>query len=235
MDFIFIIIAVLVIIGNINKKKQKQAQEEARRRAQQQAAAQGGQPQSFDMPYTPLPDTAQGRAADPRFPDYTPAQQGDPRFPEYTPAPQSAAPVQRQAAQPRHTPPPQRQAQPRVQQQAQPRVQQQAQPRVQQTFQEGEGTTLQRAATSVNSHGTTLQEVMGRRHTLEASAVTGHAHTEYGMSGPPEVCPPPSQVVNAPQAAAVNIGPAALMADHNALAQAIIFSEILGKPKALRR
>jgi len=219
MDFIFIIIAVLVIIGNINKKKQKQAQEEARRRAQQQAAAQGGQPQSFDMPYTPLPDTAQGRAADPRFPDYTPAQQGDPRFPEYTPAPQSAAPVQRQAAQPRHTPPPQRQAQPRVQQ----------------TFQEGEGTTLQRAATSVNSHGTTLQEVMGRRHTLEASAVTGHAHTEYGMSGPPEVCPPPSQVVNAPQAAAVNIGPAALMADHNALAQAIIFSEILGKPKALRR
>ena len=106
---------------------------------------------------------------------------------------------------------------------------------MQQPLSEGEGTTLQQAATSVRSHDTTLQEVMGRRHTLEASSITGHAHTENGMSGPPEACPPVAQLVKTPQLAAVKIGPAALMDDHNALAQAVIFSEIIGKPKALRR
>lgn len=252
MDFIFILIAVLIIVSNISKKKKQAQQAEERRRAQQQqATAQGGQPQSFDMPYTSLPPTTEGRV-DPRFPDYSPAQQDDPRFPNYTPAPQPAAPMgspqQRPAAplQPRAQqqvqPRAQQQVQPRVQQQAQPRVQQQAQPRVQRTLQEGEGTTLEHAATSVyshdttvRSHGTTLQEIMGRRHTLEASSITGHSHTEYGMSGQPEACPPVSAAVNTPQIAAIKVGPAALMGDHNALAQAVIFSEILGKPKALRR
>ncbi|MEL7603582.1 MAG: hypothetical protein AAGU77_10550 [Bacillota bacterium] len=225
MDWIFILIAVLIIIGNINKKKQKQAQEEARRRAmQQQAAGQGGQPQSYDMPYTPPSPSMEGRRADPRFPDYTPAPQADPRFPNY--APEQPASAQRQAAprpaQQRHTPPQQPLAQ-------------QAQPRVRQTMGEGMGTTLPRAATTVRSHDTTLQEVMGRRHTLEASSLTGHAHTETGMSGSQEPCPPAAQIVKAPQLAAVKAGPAALMGDRNALAQAIIVSEILGKPKALRR
>jgi hypothetical protein len=221
MDWIFILIAVLIIVGNINKKKQKQAQEEARRRAmQQQAAGQGDQPQSFDMPYTPPSPSMEGRRADPRFPDYTPAPQADPRFPDYTPPQQGHAPAQKQAAprpaqQQRHTPP--------------------QQPRAQQTMGEGMGTTLPRAATTVRSHDTTLQEVMGRRHTLEASSLTGHAHTETGMSGSQEPCPPAAQSVKAPQFTAVKVGPAALMGDRNALAQAIIVSEILGKPKALRR
>lgn len=224
MDYIFILIAVLIIVSNISKKKKQAQQAEERRRAQQQAG-QGGQPQSYDMPYTPLPASAQGRPADPRFPEYAPAQQADPRFPEYTPAQQGSA--QRQAAprpvqQQRNTPPPQRNTPP-------------PQSRMQQALREGEGTTLQQAATSVGSHGTTLQEVMGRRHTLEASSLTGHAHTENGMSGPPEACPPNAQLVKTPQLAAVQFGPAALMGDRNALAQAVIFSEILGKPKALRR
>jgi hypothetical protein len=165
MDWIFILIAVLIIVGNINKKKQKQAQEEARRRAmQQQAAGQGGRPQSYDMPYTPPPSSMEGMPADPRFPDYAPSQggyapapQADPRFPDYAPAQGGYAPAQRETpprpataaakytAQQWQAPPPQ------------PRPQQQAQPRVQQCMGEGAGTSVPRASASVRTHGTTCR------------------------------------------------------------------------------
>ena len=219
MDFIIILIVLFVIFGNIKNKKKQQEAQEARRRAAQ--AQQGGQPQSFDMPYTPSIPTMEGKDADPRFPDYTP--------PVIQAAPvQQAAPrsIQRQPARPQ--PMQQRQAPPPQQRHMPPLSRSQA-------LGEGEGTQLEHAATSVKPYESTLQVPQGRRHTLEASSVTGHAHTESSMSGEQEPCPPGMQGVPVSRKTSPKTGIAALMTDKDALRQAVLYSEILGKPKALRR
>lgn len=221
MDWIIILIVLFILFGNIKNKKKQQEAQEARRRAIQAQQARDGQPSQapvFDMPYAPMvpseaegqdaPNTQTPRTADPRFPDFSPVQ----------PAP-LARPAATPVAQQRRIPP-------------QPvRV-----PAPAQTPQmaEGTGKEVQHAATTVRAHGTTLQEIMGRRHILEASSATGHAHTESSMSGAQEPCPPAQRVVVS-RKTSPQTGIAALMADKDALRQAVLYSEILGKPKALRR
>jgi hypothetical protein len=232
MDIIIILIVLFVIFGNVKNKKKQQEAQEARRRAAQ--AQQGGQPQRFDMPYTPLAPTMEGKDADPRFPEYAPEKKEDPRFPDYTPPVQQAAPrsVQQQPAmQPatqqqmrqRQAPPPQQRHVPPPQARTQS-----------QTYEEGTGPEIQHASISVRSSESTLQATQGRRHTLEASSITGHAHTEAGMSGVQEACPP-AQRVTVSRKTSSKAGIAALMTDKDTLRQAVLYSEILGKPKALRR
>ncbi len=221
MDFIIILIVLFVLFGNIKNKKKQQEAQEARRRAIQEQQARNGQPSQapvFDMPYAPMvPSEAEGQ-------DAPPAQmpRNDPRFPDFSPV--QPAPVARPAA----SPVPQ---QPRT---AYKPVQVPASPQNAPQMAEGAGKEVQHASTSVRAHGTTLQEVMGRRHTLEASSTTGHAHTESSMSGVQESCPP-AQRVTISRKTSSKSGIAALMADKDALRQAVLYSEILGKPKALRR
>ena len=74
-------------------------------------------------------------------------------------------------------------------------------------------------------------------HVVTSTLEGGHTHTESSMTGE-ESCPPPKAVTQKP--AAVQTQPAApagaLLDFHpNNVVQGILYSEILGKPKALRR
>lgn len=115
-------------------------------------------------------------------------------------------------------------------------------------------------AKRLESQLTTPQQ---RRHTLEPSRKTGHAHAETSMSGVSDVCPPDkapfekaplgdrlaaykAQKRQTAQTAVLSAAPQAIdlaaaspeMAfrfDPNRVREGLIYAEILGKPKALRR
>ena len=88
-----------------------------------------------------------------------------------------------------------------------------------------------RTQVSISSNLTEIQST--EQHRLSPSYRTGHAHQETSMSGFEENCPPtlsPAAAAAARQSAA----PAAFSWDQNAVLSGLIYSEILGKPKALR-
>jgi len=99
-----------------------------------------------------------------------------------------------------------------------------------------EGTTSMPRQRAVQTVEVRVETHVGRRHVLEASSVTGHAHTESSISGSKGACPPVAAPVlretrqSEPQTAAVK-----LQFDQNNLASGLLYGEILGKPKALRR
>ena len=74
-------------------------------------------------------------------------------------------------------------------------------------------------------------------HVVTSTLEGGHTHTESSMTGE-ESCPPPKAVAQKPAAAqAQPAAPAGALLDFhpNNVVQGILYSEILGKPKALRR
>ncbi len=93
-----------------------------------------------------------------------------------------------------------------------------------------EGTTLTSPETRLT------KPVSTERHTLEASQLTGHAHEETSMTGFDEACEPAAKPKRAPLAAAAEEAPAAVpRLSVQDLRRAVVLSEILGKPRALRR
>ena len=93
-----------------------------------------------------------------------------------------------------------------------------------------EGTTLTSPETRLT------KPVSSERHTLEASQLTGHAHEETSMTGFTEECEPSGKPKRAPLAAAAEVAPAsAPRLTVEDLRRAVVLTEILGKPRALRR
>lgn len=94
-----------------------------------------------------------------------------------------------------------------------------------------------RMHTSINTQLTEISATS--RHSLEASSITGHAHEETSMSGLEEDCASTTDrkrvLSSAPAIVSLGGGGMRLSMDVNAVRSAIIYSEILGKPKALRR
>lgn len=240
MDIILVILAIVFFVANRNAKKKRE--EEQKRRAQQAAQMQGAAPPQPDpraQAYAP----AERQREDPRFPSYGPAQQReDPRFPSYGAAQQREDPRF-----PGHAPAQQRPGMAAAAQQGQARpvaAQHQAKQQPMRTDPIRERVSqsvTQKVSAQVDSR---LKETT-RQHDLEASFLTGHAHTESSMEAE-QACPParrgertaapgaaPQPRYAAPQplyAALESLG-----TDTNALMQGIVIAEILGKPKALRR
>ena len=93
-----------------------------------------------------------------------------------------------------------------------------------------EGTTLTRPETRLT------KPVATERHELEASQLTGHAHEETSMTGFADECEPagkPKRASLTVQAETAASPVPRLTVDD--LRRAVVLSEILGKPKALRR
>lgn len=227
MDILILIGIILLVVSNAKKKKQKE--EEARRRAQAARAAQpSGQaePAAADarFPWDREPSTP---TADPRFPPVTPVQASrpplDPRFPDID----AAELARNQGAA----------AQQRARQQAQAAAVSKQQPapapRAQQTVMQAVGESISQQV------GDRMQTPVGRRHVLEASSVTGHAHTESSIdNGREEACPPAVLRQRQPQQEAaprMQVGALHLAFDQSSVVSGLLYSEILGKPKALRR
>ncbi len=140
----------------------------------------------------------------------------------YPPQP-SAAPV-RPTVQPSR--PPVQRPQPQVQ-------------RPQQPIQSRHASPIQaRTAETISSNLTQIGET--KRHTLEASFVSGHAHEETSMTGVQRDCASSAGKVSveaANSAAAPVTAPISAMGlcfDAQAVRNGIIYAEILEKPKALR-
>ncbi len=78
------------------------------------------------------------------------------------------------------------------------------------------------------------------RHTLESSSITGHSHEETSISGVQPNCPSdaarsPAQSTVPRSTAPIPARNPALFWDASSVRAGILYAEILGKPKALRR
>ncbi|MDD3921388.1 MAG: hypothetical protein PHO41_09485 [Eubacteriales bacterium] len=234
MEILMIIIVVIGLIAKANKAKA--AQEEARRKREAAARAAAGMPpadprypQQTRMPLEPLAPTVQPtvvtRKPDPRFFDTDEEDEA---------ARQAALAKIRQQAALRE------QEQKRRAQQAQAQRQQQTRQRMVLPDDEPEGLAAPGSLTAnvASTVTSTMLQPKGRRHTLEASSVTGHAHAETSMTGleSDADCPTePADAVRAGNAASYTFGARALSFDRDAVVNGILYAEILGKPKALRR
>ena len=83
-----------------------------------------------------------------------------------------------------------------------------------------------------------LQPV-GRRHTLEASSISGHAHMESSLTGVSNDCPPASSMASAkaqpiPVQVSATDGSVPFNWDVRNVTQGLVLAEILGKPKAFQ-
>lgn len=238
MEFIIILFVILSIVSNANKKK-KQAEEQAKRKAQQARQAQGPEADPRFPEGGPVPTQTRPvpRRPDPRFPDYDPTEGKQmrmdipPPIPGHTPGEGEGSPVY-------ETP------ESRAARQAQAaRARREAEERARREAARQRASEKKPMAPRMDDRASKrkLESTQGRRHVLEASSISGHAHTESSMTGRPAPCPPPkaAPVVAAaspiPEHAGVNIGKMRLRFDGDSVAAGLLYGEILGKPKALRR
>ncbi len=89
--------------------------------------------------------------------------------------------------------------------------------------------------------GTRVHATSEKRHTLEASSLTGHAHTESSLTGIVEECPPKAPQTQPAQAPAfprpgmpAADAPAPFNWNVSEVTRGLVLAEILGKPKALK-
>lgn len=104
-----------------------------------------------------------------------------------------------------------------------------------QPLREGES-ALPMRRTPIESRLTQIQAT--QRHTLEASSLTGHAHEESSISGTQEDCTVPNRrmpITKAEETAAPKPTSPIPALNAETARLGILYGEILGKPKALRR
>jgi len=102
-------------------------------------------------------------------------------------------------------------------------------------LQEGESATSIRR-TPIESRLTQIQAT--QRHTLEASSLTGHAHEESSLSGVQEDCITPrkrASISQGTEESSPRIASSLPVFNADTARLGILYGEILGKPKALRR
>ncbi|OQB24977.1 MAG: hypothetical protein BWY11_00743 [Firmicutes bacterium ADurb.Bin182] len=197
MEFLFIIIAIVIFLGNFaKKKKQEEARRAAAQRAEEQRRAQSG---NMNAPgqQRGFPDRPMQQPINPVRPE--PARSA--RFPdEFEGSPFGSA-------EGKH-------------------------PQGSIVFESKEGLETESQYKKGASPSTLQSTYKSALHTVKASSAGGHAHQETSMTSFVE-CPPGSEPVQTPPA--VDISGYRLSFAKNSIVQAILFSEILGKPKALRR
>lgn len=213
--FVFLILIAWIVLSAVSKKKKREAAEAAKRRAAEQAAMNATGAQSFDAPAErPVPKPPAPRPPELQNPVFDPFF-GGLSDAKSEPDRNARQPLSQQSAPATAsrpmTPPPQARQQTRVQ---------------------------SNMSTNMADRTTTMHSTL--RHALEASSVTGHAHTESSITGIEPECPPekPRSRFAAPETAAPV--PSAVSANAftwnvNDVTRGLILSEILGKPKALRQ
>lgn len=225
--WIFILIAVFKFIGNaVSKSKQsaKDAENNARGTTQERpvqvppARHPDWRSTVPGMPYTQRQAPLSGSTQPPSYGK----KAYDPRFPDYEP--QRKTNIQREQA----------------------AALQQARANERLRRQEGaewEPEQERQAGVPITS---TLQSYVpeatkGRRHELEASFITGHAHVEGGLEeDAAQYCPPAQTLIKTQPQKLHSDRPLAVQAlqaltrDSDTLVHGVLMLEILGKPKALR-
>lgn len=205
-----------VIFSSITSKKRKQAQQEAQqeaqRRAQELAKTQDA-PMAAPVPpqrasIDPTPDARPARTAD---------QAGDAAFdPYFSKAPSVSKPDQ--TAPMRRAP-------------------------IETTMRSMDSSMSSAPASRTRAAIDAQVRTTSAQHTLEASSIAGHAHTESSLSGGfGEACPPPAHqaagraAVSRPLVERSGTDPAIpFQWSVQDAARGMVLSEILGKPKALRK
>ncbi|MDL2258490.1 hypothetical protein LJC42_04990 [Eubacteriales bacterium OttesenSCG-928-K08] len=206
MDGLFIIVAIFAIIGRIvGNANNKKKREEAAKKAEAARASQAARAQRNVQGAS----SVYGKQSDPRFPDYSPATPVIPAQPNYTEAGDAA----RAAAQQER----ERELQRRRELLEQSRLERIA--REERARQEAE--KAMRGSLCVDGHE---HELEGPRF---EDTVRGR-ETIKGMRQSQSMADKAAQPIEAATLANIT-------KDRNALKQAIILSEILGKPKALQR
>lgn len=205
-------VAVFFILSTVAKQNKKKAEQQAAEARRAQQAAQASQPQAPTQKYPPV-----------QTPAAAPVQQYPPMQAPAAASVQKYPPVQAAKAAPAS---PMSQVRPTAP--AGTRV---------------AGTGMREApkASHTEIQATGFAESRGRAHVLEASSAgkhplessnyTGHAHQETSLTGDISCPPVPShertaQTEQAPVASAFRF-------DLSRAQQAVIYAEILGKPKAL--
>lgn len=244
-DIIWIVFILIAIVNVFSSRKKKQ-QEEAKRRAAA-AAQEATRSEEEETPAYGTP--ARSTQADPRFPELDggyvyAAKEADPRFPDYMPEAQQASDAQRVRQKESERALAEAKYAARVRLMQQERQQREEQARIEQKrpMTARVGSTLQAPMQS------RLEDPLGRQHTLEPSFISGHAHTESSITGIQEDCPPPRTAARAKVDRPAQVQPhqqapdtptadmlGRLVRSRNALVQGMLMSEVLGKPKALRR
>ncbi len=215
----FIIFVVIMFIFNMITKqaKKKEQQQKEARRAEQQARASAAAPQQ---------PSVYARPDDPRFPSMPHTQTG------------AAPSAQSMARATQHE-----QAQRERMQHEQAQREQMHREQAQHARQQRPPT---QRAQQVNRTVMTsqLQEISEtKHHTLDASYISGHAHTESSMGGSAAECPPTPEYGGLQQRGSAAPLPGIpsgfelgrLIDERNELARGVLLAEVLGKPKALRR
>lgn len=230
----FFIVILIFIVARVMGAKAKQDEAKRKQEAARRAAGGSAQP-------------------DPRFPPY-----GQPMQPRVAPTVQPIQPVYQQYNQEdtlgeghsdwnREDPYAAAREREEAKRAAEERQRAQARQETEQAKRRRESLSRRRpdtprvsGTTLAEAQGSRLEAPQGRRHTLESSLLTGHAHTESSIDGVYEECPPELAVavdttaVGEAQAISNGNSLGQLLQNKNALAQGIVLYEILGKPKALR-
>lgn len=219
MEFIFIIIGIVVFISSIAKKAK---QEEARRAAAERAAAQrrAEMGQASPIGQTGMAQNRQAPLSGTQIPGY-PARPAGPAY-----APMQPRTVPAPAADPRF-----------------PHEFEGTASRGSMEDTRTEGRALRGRAEGPQSEsrykgqtvlGTTLSSAYkGGLRVVKATSEGGHSHQETSMTGDRKCPPPEADQTKLP--IAVNVGGFHLEFESTSVKQGILYSEILGKPKALRR
>lgn len=218
MDGLLIPILILwFVLSAVSNKKRKQARQEAQRREQEAAQqAQAGEDPAI-APERTVPETMRRTPVPP-----VQTSGRDEGFDPYFSGPAPVKPVRedsRAARQPLAT-----------------------------TMRSMESSMTEAPATRTREAIGTQMRVGNAQHPLEASSLTGHAHMETSLAGRfAEDCPPTSANVNQRFDARKHAEPAVPVAGQRSsgnvpfvwnaedVTRGILYSEILGKPKALRR
>jgi len=208
--FPILIIIIVVVISIANAKAKAKAQAEK---------ARGGQAQGAPArPAQPQPEQARplygrpAQEADPRFPDITERPrkpEPDPRFPDITERPRKPEPD------------------PRFPDITAPRPAKASKPEY-------------RGSMAYDSHEGSTTEGGPRvtapaMHVVKPLTESRHSHMETSMTGIAPDCGPEFSHDLAYEGKAPALQRPALLFDNSSVVNAILYSEILGKPKALRR
>lgn len=232
MEIVFFIIAVAVFVLNISAKKKQEERKkaEAARRAADPEATRPAQQQPRQ--YTPPRPTVQPTVQ----PAYSPQQrQYAPPQARQTPPPQS-----------RQTPPPQysRPQQPQQQAYGRPRPAQANDPRffdapagspsrTVRARSEGQPSYSPIHATSDAQSAYAGVRATSDRHVVAPVTESAHGHMETSATGFVD-CPPELDAHGVPIESPLPVHISGLSFDRSSLASAVLYSEILSKPRALR-
>ncbi len=243
MEVFIIILVIYAIFNGIAKKKKREAEQARRAAAMREVQNKTqGQAQYGDPRFPQMQGTAQSKPvySDPRFPQMQGTAQSrpvynDPRFPEYMPPEGSeslegAGSLEGHSKEQLHEAEFYRQA---------PSPQRHSGHIVKKSVSDAKSGVSKSVKATEAALKTKLETIKSSfADDLEGGFVIPHSHTESSLSGIHAPCPPVLAKSPAELGKGANAQTAllhSLLGDKQGLISGIIFSEVWGKPKAMRR